>query len=101
MTNLSRATKPRLLGLTIQPTSDYCGMLLANVKLPDRCLTLGLLRHNRFLALLENPVIYAGDYLLAIALHPMMTPALKVVLAKTRTGYDSSRHSGELLQSSR
>lgn len=37
----------------------------------------------------DNPPIYSGDYILAIAIHPMMVPALKVTLKKIHSVYYS------------
>ncbi|MCC5635451.1 TrkA C-terminal domain-containing protein [Nostoc sp. CHAB 5844] len=81
--------EPSLFGVFIQPNSIYCGIHLAKVHLPDQCAFLGILRAGKVIPIQANPEIYAGDYILAIAVHPMMVPALKVTLKKIHSVYYS------------
>ncbi|MBD2594820.1 TrkA C-terminal domain-containing protein [Nostoc spongiaeforme FACHB-130] len=81
--------EPSLFGVSIQSNSIYCGIHLAKVTLPEQCAFLGILRAGQIIPLQSNPEIYAGDYILAIALNPMMVPALKVTLKKIHSVYYS------------
>lgn len=81
--------EPSLLSVFIQPNSIYCGIKLAEIKLPDKCSLLGITRNGQVISSKDNPIIYCGDYLLAIATNPLMTPALKVTLKKTHPLYYS------------
>lgn len=77
-------SEPILVGATIQANSCYCGIPLKKIQLPDNCLMLGLVRQgNLMLASAEEPTVYCGDRLLALALHPAIAPTLKVSLKKT------------------
>jgi TrkA-C domain len=78
-----RGIEPALFGVTIQFNSSYCGMQLSAVKIPERCELLGLLRQERLIPISEHPSISVGDVVLAIALHPMFVPALKVALKRS------------------
>ncbi|MBD2437310.1 TrkA C-terminal domain-containing protein [Nostoc sp. FACHB-110] len=78
---------PSLFGVLIQPNSIYCGIHLNQIKLPEKCKFLGILRKENVIPAQENPEIYSGDYILAIAIHPMMVPALKVTLKKIHSVY--------------
>ncbi|ARV59434.1 potassium transporter TrkA [Nostocales cyanobacterium HT-58-2] len=81
--------EPSLFGVFIQPNSIHCGIHLAEIKLPEKCTVLGILRESQVISVEDNPTIYAGDYILAMAINPMMTPALKVILKKTHSVYYS------------
>ncbi|BBD65778.1 hypothetical protein NIES4072_05430 [Nostoc commune NIES-4072] len=81
--------KPSLFGVLIQANSVYCGIHLTEIQLPEQCAFLGILRQNQVLSTTDNPTIFVGDYILAIATHPMMIPALKVTLKKIHSVYYS------------
>ncbi|MEH2348495.1 MAG: TrkA C-terminal domain-containing protein [Nostoc sp.] len=85
----NKTLEPSLFGVLIQTNSVYLGIHLTEIKLPDRCAVLGILRDNQVFSATENPSVFAGDYILAIATHPMMTPALKVTLKKIHSVYYS------------
>jgi Trk K+ transport system NAD-binding subunit len=78
-----------LFGVLIQANSIYCGINLTEIQLPGKCSLLGILRENEVISATDNPIIFAGDYILAIATHPMMIPALKVTLKKIHSLYYS------------
>ncbi|AFY32014.1 TrkA C-terminal domain-containing protein [Calothrix sp. PCC 7507] len=82
-------TEPNLLSVFIQPNSIYCGNNLAEIKLPEKCHLLGVSRDGNVILGKDNPTIYSGDYILAIAINPMMIPTLKVTLKKTHPLYYS------------
>lgn len=84
-----KALEPSLFGVLIQVNSVYCGIHLTEIKLPDQCVFLGILRESQVISATDNPAIFAGDYILAIATHPMMVPALKVTLKKIHSVYYS------------
>lgn len=84
-----KQTEPAMFAVKIQPNSSHCGIHLSAIELPDHCAVLGLLRKNCIIPVSKDPEIYAGDSILAIALHPMLVPALKVVLKKTHSVYYS------------
>lgn len=80
-----RSIQPALLGITIQFNSSYCGLQLSAIKIPERCALLGLVRQEQIIPMSENPTIVVGDFILAIALHPMFAPALKVALRQAHS----------------
>jgi Trk K+ transport system NAD-binding subunit len=80
---------PSLFGVLIEDNSVYCGLNLNEIQLPDRCVFLGILRESQVISATDNPTIFAGDYILAIATHPIMIPALKVTLKKIHSVYYS------------
>lgn len=84
-----KALEPSLFGVFIEDNSVYCGIDLSDIKLPDKCVFLGILRETKVISATDNPSIFAGDYILAIATHPMMIPALKVTLKKIHSVYYS------------
>jgi NhaP-type Na+/H+ and K+/H+ antiporter len=84
-----KALEPSLFGVLIQANSIYCGICLTEIELPEKCAFLGILRNSKVISVSDNPIIYAGDYILAIAIHPMMVPALKVTLKKIHSLYYS------------
>jgi NhaP-type Na+/H+ and K+/H+ antiporter len=84
-----KALEPSLFGVLIQANSIYCGIYLTEIELPEKCTFLGILRDSKVISVSDNPIIYAGDYILAIAIHPMMVPALKVTLKKIHSLYYS------------
>lgn len=81
--------EPKQVGVLILADSIYCGVSLTDIQLPEKCSLQGLVRDNEFISVKDNPSIYPGDYLLAIAIYPMMLPALKVTLKKTHPVYYS------------
>ncbi|MEH2192010.1 MAG: TrkA C-terminal domain-containing protein [Nostoc sp.] len=84
-----KSLEPSLFGVLIQANSIYGGIHLTEIQLPDKCAFLGILRQNQVLSATDNPTIFVGDYILAIATHPMMIPALKVTLKKIHSVYYS------------
>ncbi|WP_180277730.1 TrkA C-terminal domain-containing protein [Nostoc sp. 'Peltigera malacea cyanobiont' DB3992] len=84
-----KALEPSLFGAFIEDNSVYCGIHLSDIKLPNQCVFLGVLRESKVISAIDNPSIFAGDYILAIATHPMMVPALKVTLKKIHSVYYS------------
>ncbi|MDZ8107165.1 MAG: TrkA C-terminal domain-containing protein [Nostoc sp. DedQUE12a] len=84
-----KTLEPSLFGVLIQANNIYCGIDLTEIKLPDECAFLGILRDSQVISATDNPIICAGDYILAIAIHPMMVPALKVTLKKIHSLYYS------------
>ena len=89
MSKNKKAFEPSLFGVLISANSAYCGIYLTEIKLPDKCAFLGILRESQVISATDNPTIFAGDYILAIAIHPMMVPALKVTLKKIHSVYYS------------
>ncbi|WP_334866160.1 TrkA C-terminal domain-containing protein [Nostoc sp.] len=84
-----KALEPSLFAVSIEDNSVYCGIHLTDIQLPNQCVFLGILRETQVISTTDNPTIYAGDYILAIATHPMMIPALKVTLKKIHSVYYS------------
>ncbi|MEH2204940.1 MAG: potassium transporter TrkA [Nostoc sp.] len=84
-----KALEPSLVGVFIEDNSVYCGIYLSDIKLPDKCVFLGVLRENQVISATDNLSIFARDYILAIATHPMMIPVLKVTLKKIHSVYYS------------
>ncbi|MEH2237455.1 TrkA C-terminal domain-containing protein [Nostoc sp.] len=84
-----KALEPSLFGVLIQANSVYCGIDLTEIQLPEQCAFLGILRDDQVLSATDNPTIFAGDYILAVATDPMMVPALKVTLKKIHSVYYS------------
>lgn len=84
-----KVLEPSLFGVLIQSNSVYCGLNLTEIKLPNQCIFLGILRESKVISAADNPNIFAGDYILAVATHPMMIPALKVTLKKIHSVYYS------------
>ncbi|OKH57967.1 TrkA C-terminal domain-containing protein [Scytonema sp. HK-05] len=73
------------LGLTsvkITLNSCHCGMVLTTLQLPEKCLVMGIVRDNLLILASAEPIIWYGDYVLAIALSQALVPALKVALNK-------------------
>ncbi|MBP5974761.1 TrkA C-terminal domain-containing protein [Brasilonema sp. CT11] len=82
--------EPSLIGVFIEPNSTLCGVCFTDIPLPENCVLLGIVREGKVIPATENPTIYPEDEILAVAIHPMMAPALKVTLKKTRPIYSSS-----------
>ncbi|MGF2035360.1 MAG: TrkA C-terminal domain-containing protein [Nostoc sp. CmiVER01] len=89
MLKSKKVLKPSLFGVLIEANSIFCGIYLTEIKLPDQCFFLGILRESQVISATDNPSIFAGDYILAIATHHMMVPALKVTLKKIHSVYYS------------
>ncbi|MEH2227268.1 TrkA C-terminal domain-containing protein [Nostoc sp.] len=89
MLKSKKALEPNLFGVLIQENSIYCGIHLTEIQLPDKCAFLGILRESQIIYATDNPIIFAGDYILAIATHCMMVPALKVTIKKIHSLYYS------------
>ncbi len=73
------------LGLTsvkIPINSCHCGIALTSLQLPEKCFVLGVVRDNQLILASAEPIIWCGDYVLAIALNSALVPALKVALSK-------------------
>ncbi len=84
-----RIIKPALVGVIVPFNSSHCSLRLSTIQLPERCALLGLLRQEQIIPASENPSIFVGDIVLAIALHPMFVPALKVALKRSHSVYYS------------
>lgn len=80
MNSNSATVTSSLLGVRIEFNSIYCGKPLSKIQLPEKCALLGSLRNGAILPISANPTLETGDYVLAIALHPMMIPELEFVL---------------------
>ncbi|WP_292866886.1 TrkA C-terminal domain-containing protein [Nostoc sp. LPT] len=89
MLKSKKALEPSLFGVVIEDNSVYCGIHLTDTQLPNQCVSLGILRETQVISATDNPSIFAGDYILAIATHPIMIPALKVTLKKIHSVYYS------------
>jgi len=86
---VGRRYQPALLNVTIRDNSSYCGLPLSTIEIPEGCALLGLLRQEDVILINENPTLATGDIILAIALHPMLIPALKVALKRSHPVYYS------------
>ncbi|MEH2179159.1 TrkA C-terminal domain-containing protein [Nostoc sp.] len=73
----------------MQANSIYCGIHLSDIQLSNQCVFLGILRGKQVISATDNPSLFPGDYILAIATHHMMVLALKVTLKKIHSIYYS------------
>lgn len=89
MLEAKRIVEPNLFGVYIQPNSVHCGICLNEISLPERSAGLGLLRDEQVISIEDKPIVFAGDFILAMAIHPMTTAALKVVLKRVHPVYYS------------
>ncbi|MEH2177438.1 MAG: hypothetical protein V7K45_32160 [Nostoc sp.] len=48
-------------GVFIEDNSVYCGIHFSDIKLPDKCAFLGVLRETQVILAIDNPSIFAGD----------------------------------------
>jgi hypothetical protein len=80
-----RFVEPSQVGVLILSNSIYCGIYLVKIELPEKCTLVGLIRAGQFIPASVNTTIHSGDYILGLAIHPMMVPALKVTLKKTHS----------------
>lgn len=67
-----------LIKVIIPFNSCYCGIALKDIQLPQNCRCLGLVRQEEVILITDNPTIYCGDTVLAIAIAKGMTPAIEV-----------------------
>lgn len=80
---------PALLSAKIQSNSCHCGLRLTAIRLPEQCTLLGILRGDHIIPVDKNPPIHAGDFVLAMAFHPMLVSALNAALKKVHPVYYS------------
>lgn len=71
-----------LISVKIPFNSCHCGIALTSLQLPEKCFFLGIVRDNQLILASAEPIIWYGDYVLAIALSQALVPALKVALNK-------------------
>lgn len=76
--------EPKVFTFRIQGNSQYCGMRLQNIAFPKQCECLGLVRQDQVIFIQENPEIFEHDFILVVALNPMLIPTLKVCLSKAK-----------------
>lgn len=81
--------EPALFGVIVQMNSSHCGLQTSAIQVPEQCAILGLLRQEQIILASEDPAIFVGDVILAIALHPMLVPAFKVALKRSHPIYYS------------
>jgi len=75
--------EPNLVGIQIQPNSCYCGTSLSTIQLPHQCIILGILRSDQVILPSDNPILNCEDYIVAMAIDPGQTPALRAMLKRT------------------
>ncbi|MGG6298341.1 TrkA C-terminal domain-containing protein [Leptolyngbya sp. AN02str] len=75
--------EPGLVSVNILTNSCHCGIALSQIVVPENCTVLGVLRGDQIILFNDDPIVQFGDYVLALALHPALLPALKVALKKT------------------
>jgi Trk K+ transport system NAD-binding subunit len=71
-----------LISVKIPFNSCHSGIALTSLQLPEKCFVLGIVRDNQLILASAEPIIWCGDYVLAIALSQALVPALKVALNK-------------------
>ncbi|WP_244329204.1 hypothetical protein [Tolypothrix sp. PCC 7910] len=69
-----------LTGVKIAGNSCHCGQALSSLKLPDKCVALGIVRDMQVIPANAEPAICDGDYILAVALNSALVPMLKFAL---------------------
>lgn len=84
-----RIIEPALFGVIIPFNSSHCGLQLSTIQIPEQCALLGVLRREQIIPASEDPEIYTGDFVLAIALHPMFVPVLEFALRQSHPVYYS------------
>ncbi len=84
------AVVPTLFSVLMTTDSIYCGMSLAEIKLPQKCSLLGLVKEGQVITVKDNPVIHPGDCILATVTHPMMLPVLEVILKRIHSVVQAS-----------
>ena len=75
-----KALEASMFGVLIQPNSNYCGIPLSDIQLPNQCVFLGVLREIQVISAIDNPSIFARNYILTIATHPLMVTLSKLLL---------------------
>ncbi len=78
-----------LISEKIQINSCYCGVTLSSLRLPEKCLLIGLVRGNQVILASTDITIFYGDEILSIALNSSQLPALKYTWNKTHPVYYS------------
>lgn len=74
--------KPRLIQVTIQFNSCYCGLPLFAIKLPKHCLCIGIMRADELILASSDPTINCGDNVLALSINDGNAPELDFILRK-------------------
>ncbi|MBH8553350.1 TrkA C-terminal domain-containing protein [Nostocaceae cyanobacterium CENA357] len=71
-----------LISVRILSNSYHCGRALTSLSLPESCIVLGIVRNNQVIQASAEPIIWYGDYILAVALNSASVPMLSFVLNK-------------------
>ncbi|MBW4429306.1 MAG: hypothetical protein KME50_34155 [Nostoc desertorum CM1-VF14] len=71
-----------LISVKILSNICYCGKALTSLSLPESCIILGIVRNNQVILASAEPIIWYGDYILAVALNSASVPMLNFVLNK-------------------
>jgi Trk K+ transport system NAD-binding subunit len=71
-----------LINVKILSNSYHCGRALTSLSLPESCIFLGIVRNNQVILASAEPIIWHGDYVLAVALNSASVPLLNFVLNK-------------------
>ncbi|MDZ7951690.1 hypothetical protein [Nostoc sp. DedQUE09] len=71
-----------LTSVKIVSNSCHCGKALTSLLLPKNCIFLGIVRNNQVILASAEPIIWHGDYVLAVALNLASVPLLNFVLNK-------------------
>ncbi|MBW4431268.1 MAG: TrkA C-terminal domain-containing protein [Pelatocladus maniniholoensis HA4357-MV3] len=71
-----------LISVKIMSNSCHCGKALTSLFLPESCIVIGMIRNNQVILASADPIIWYGDYLLAVALSSASVPMLNFVLNK-------------------
>ena len=71
-----------LISVKILSNRCYCGKALTSLSLPESCIVLGVIRNNQVILESAEPIIWYGDYILAVALNSASVPLLNFVLNK-------------------
>lgn len=74
--------KTKFIQTKIQFNSCYCGCPLSAITLPRNCGLLGIVRSEKLILASDNPTVYYGDDILAVAVNPGMAPELQLILKK-------------------
>lgn len=75
--------KPVLVTTTINFNSCYCGRRLKTIQLPKNCLFFGVMRKGEVILAGEDIEIWCSDRIMALAMNPLIVPALKVTSSRT------------------
>lgn len=71
---------PKIIAVWLRDDDQYCGLPIQSIPLPECCYFLGVLRNEGVVLASENPVLGAKDLMIAIAINPMLAPALLAAL---------------------